>query len=124
MGELPAAVFANTMQVQFYGVPVAAKACDGSNHFTATISKGSYLDMGGAAHLVSLPNLLLFANAGFPFTRYADLGSTAVVLPPVADRGPEMSLYLDLMAYFGAQTGFPALRVRVAHSGEEASLAG
>jgi cellulose synthase (UDP-forming) len=122
MGDLPAAVFANTMQVQFYGVPLAAKACDGSNHFTATISNGTYLDMGGAAHLVSLPNLLLFANAGFPFTRYADLSSTAVVLPS-SPTPSEMSLYLDLMAYFGAQTGFPAVRVQVAHVGEEASLA-
>jgi cellulose synthase (UDP-forming) len=123
LGDLPAAVFANTMQVQFFGVPTAARACDGSNRFAAAVGKGSYLDMGGAAHLVSLPNLLLFANAGFPFTRFADLGETAVVLP-AAPTAAELTLYLDLMGYFGAQTGYPALRVQVAHPGEEPTLAG
>jgi cellulose synthase (UDP-forming) len=123
MGDLPAAVFANTMQVQFYGVPPAARACDGSNHFAAVVGRGSFLDMGGAAHLVSLPNLLLFANAGFPFTRFADLAETAVVLPS-SPTPAELTLYLDLMGYFGAQTGFPGLRVTVAHAGEESSLAG
>jgi cellulose synthase (UDP-forming) len=42
----------------------------------------------------------------------ADLSETAVVLP--AGAGPEVNdLYLDLLGYFGAQTGYPALRVRV-----------
>jgi cellulose synthase (UDP-forming) len=42
----------------------------------------------------------------------ADLSQTAVVLP--ANPGPEVTgLYLDLMGYFGAQTGYPALRVQV-----------
>ena len=119
LGDLPAAVFANTLQIQFFAVAPGAKACDASTNFTATISKGSYLDMGGAAHYTTLPNLLLFANAGFPFTRFADLGQTAVLLPasPTLD---EMTLYLDLMGYFGAQTGYPALRIQVAHAGDEA----
>jgi len=123
MGDLPAAVFANTMQVQFYGVPPAARACDGSNHFGATIGKGSFLDMGGAVHLVSLPNLLLFANAGYPFTRYADLSESTVVVP-TSPTLAELTLYLDLMGYFGAQTGYPVLRVQVAHAGEEPGLNG
>ncbi len=119
LGDLPAAVFANTLQIQFFAVAPGAKACDANTHFSASISKGSYLDMGGAAHYTTLPNLLLFANAGFPFTRFADLGQTAVLLPssPTLD---EMTLYLDLMGYFGAQTGYPALRIQVAHAGDEA----
>jgi cellulose synthase (UDP-forming) len=121
LGDLPASVFANTLQIQFFAVPPAAKACDGANDFKAAISKASFLDMGGAAHLTSLPNLLLFSNAGFPFTRYADLSQTTVLLPP-SPTSAEMTLYLDLMAYFGAQTGYPALRVRVAHPGDDAEL--
>jgi cellulose synthase (UDP-forming) len=60
-----------------------------------------------------LPNLKLFAKAGFPFTRIADLGETAVLLPdnPSIEA---VSIYLDLMSYFGAQTGYPAIRVQVA----------
>ncbi len=121
LGDLPAAVFANTMQVQFYAVPSAARACDAASRFTATIARSSFLDMGGAVHLAFLPNLLLFANAGFPFTRFADLAETAVVLPP-SPTPAEMTLYLDLMGYFGAQTGYPVLRVQVAHLGDESEL--
>jgi hypothetical protein len=33
-------------------------------------------------HYAPLPNLEIFANAGFPFTRFADLSETTVVLPP------------------------------------------
>jgi cellulose synthase (UDP-forming) len=60
-----------------------------------------------------MPNLQLFANAGFPFTRMADLSQTTVVLPanPTA---AEIELYLGLMGHFGAQSGYPALRVTVA----------
>jgi cellulose synthase (UDP-forming) len=79
--------------------------------------------MGGAVHLVSLPNLLLFANAGYPFTRYADLSESTVVVP-TSPTLAELTLYLDLMGYFGAQTGYPVLRVQVAHAGEEPGLNG
>jgi cellulose synthase (UDP-forming) len=60
-----------------------------------------------------MPNLELFANAGFPFTQLADLSETTVVLPTVPSAA-EISLYLHLMGHFGQQTGYPALRVDVA----------
>jgi cellulose synthase (UDP-forming) len=60
-----------------------------------------------------LPNLELFANAGFPFTRFADLGQTTVVLPAVPSE-QEIEAFVTLMGHFGRQTGFPALRVTVA----------
>ena len=60
-----------------------------------------------------MPNLELFANAGFPFTQLADLAETTVVLPAVPSP-EEIVLYLHLMSHFGAQTGYPALRVSVA----------
>jgi cellulose synthase (UDP-forming) len=60
-----------------------------------------------------MPNLALFSNAGFPFTQYADLRKTTVVLPESPD-AKEIALYLYLMSHFGAQTGYPALRVTVA----------
>jgi cellulose synthase (UDP-forming) len=59
-----------------------------------------------------MPNLELFANAGFPFTRLADLSETDVILPTVPSPD-EIALYLNLMSHFGAQTGYPALRVTV-----------
>jgi cellulose synthase (UDP-forming) len=111
--DVPAAVYANTLQLQFYFVPAGADACaPGSGKSNAQILGSSFLDLGGAVHYTELPNLRLFAKAGYPFTRMADLSQTAVLLP--VNPGPEVTgLYLDLMGYFGAQTGYPALRVQV-----------
>jgi cellulose synthase (UDP-forming) len=76
------------------------------------ILKTSYLDIRGIPHWKILPDLEIFANAGYPFTRKADLADTAVVLPdvPTAD---ELEMYLTLMGHFGAQTGYPVLNVSV-----------
>jgi cellulose synthase (UDP-forming) len=78
-----------------------------------SVLRDSYLDLRGFPHWAALPNLELFSNAGFPFTRMADLRETTVVLPPVATP-QEIELYLTLLGHFGAQTGYPALRVTVA----------
>ena len=109
LGDLPASNFGNTLQVQFYFVPSAARQCE-PNRFSATLGGGSFLDLGAASHLAKLPNLHLFSNAGFPFTRQADLSQTTILLPhePSAE---VVSEYLDLLAYFGTATGYPALRV-------------
>ena len=76
------------------------------------ILRDSYLDIQGIKHWAKLPNLELFANAGFPFTRKADLADTHVILPAQASP-EEMAVYLNLMGHFGAQTGYPVLRVTV-----------
>jgi cellulose synthase (UDP-forming) len=57
----------------------------------------------------------LFANAGYPFTRVADLAETAMVLPnqPSIE---EVELFLGLMGHFGAQTGYPGLHVTVTNA--------
>jgi cellulose synthase (UDP-forming) len=60
-----------------------------------------------------MPNLESFANAGFPFTRVADLSETTVVLPAVPT-AQEIETFVTLMGHFSRQTGFPALRVTVA----------
>jgi cellulose synthase (UDP-forming) len=62
-----------------------------------------------------LPNLELFANAGYPFTRKADLAETAVLLPNQPSTG-ELEMFLALVGHFGAQTGYPALHVTVTNS--------
>jgi cellulose synthase (UDP-forming) len=78
-----------------------------------TILRDSYLDLRGYPHYVALPNLEIFANAGFPFTRFADLSETTVVLPATPSE-QEIETFVTLMGHFGRQTGFPALRVTVA----------
>jgi len=44
----------------------------------------------------AMRNLALFANAGFPFTRYADLAETAVVLPDAAGPSGARELFFLL----------------------------
>ena len=77
------------------------------------ILRDSYLDLRGYPHYAPMPNLEIFANAGFPFTRFADLGGTTVVLPPTPSE-QEIETFVTLMGHFGRQTGFPGLRVTVA----------
>jgi cellulose synthase (UDP-forming) len=81
--------------------------------FQGSILQTSYLDLRGLPHWAALPNLELFSNAGFPFTRFADLSQTTVVLPdqPTAQ---EIEVFLTLLAHFSAQTGYPATRVTLA----------
>ena len=73
----------------------------------------STLDLHGLTLWTAMPNLELFSNAGFPLTQYADLQKTTVVLPELPDP-KEIALYLYLMSHFGAQTGYPGLRITVA----------
>jgi cellulose synthase (UDP-forming) len=79
---------------------------------TGTLLRSSNLDLEGFPHWVALPDLELFSNAGFPFTRLADLSETTVILPE-RPSAHEITAMLDMLAYFGAQTGYPALRVQV-----------
>ena len=71
----------------------------------------------GLPHYAAMPRLDMFANTGFPYTRLADLSQTLVVLPqtPTAD---ESSLYLTMVGFMGAQTGYPALRLEVTQDPE------
>ena len=120
--DIPAAVYANTLQIQFYFVAAGADPCaSNAGRSSAQILDSSYLDLGGAVHYTELPNLLLFAKAGFPFTRMADLSQTAVLMPAPAGNDV-IALYLDLMGYFGAQTGYPTFGVQVASPAEAAHL--
>jgi cellulose synthase (UDP-forming) len=76
------------------------------------ILKDSYIDLAGIPHWTTLPNLELFANAGYPFTRKADLADTAVVLPSQPSAA-ELELFLTMMGHFAGQTGYPVLNVTV-----------
>jgi cellulose synthase (UDP-forming) len=85
------------------------------DNLMGAILKDSYLDIQGIPHWTALPNLEIFANAGYPFTRLADLADTTIVLPD-APAAEEIELYLTLMGHFGAQTGYPVLNVTVTNA--------
>ncbi len=89
----------------------------------AVVSPESTVDFSGFPHHARMPELNHFATIGFPFTRYADLSQTVVVLPdkPVA---ADLEVMLGLMGRMGESTGYPATRVRVAGPKDEAGLGG
>jgi hypothetical protein len=88
----------------------------------AAVSPESTLDFSGFPHYAQMPNLNHFASVGYPFTKFADLSQTVVVLPerPVA---ADIEAMLGLMGRMGEATGYPATRVRLATSRDEAQLA-
>jgi cellulose synthase (UDP-forming) len=106
--------FGNTILFNFDFVPANREPTQNpaSANLQGEILCSSSLDTQGLASWTRMPNLELFADAGFPFTQLADLSESTVVLPP-APSVDEISLYLHLMSHFGAQTGYPALRVTV-----------
>ena len=82
-----------------------------------SIDPDSSVDISSFAHYTALPNLALFANAGFPFTRYADLAETAIAVPDIADRVALEELFF-LLGRMGRQTGAPALAYKLLDVGE------
>ncbi|WP_273825524.1 cellulose biosynthesis cyclic di-GMP-binding regulatory protein BcsB [Pseudomonas asplenii] len=76
------------------------------------IDPDSSLDLRGFNHYIALPNLGVFNDSGFPFTRLADLSQSAVVLPDGSGQ-QEWGAYLTVLGRFGESTGYPATAVTV-----------
>lgn len=76
------------------------------------IDPESTVDLRGYDHFIALPNLGVFNDSGFPFTRLADLSQTAVVMPE-GSAEQEWSTLLTVLGRFGRSTGYPATAVRV-----------
>ena len=109
--------FSNTMQAKFIFQIAKKGHCQDTApmNLQGAILRDSELDISAIPHWTALPNLEIFANAGYPFTRRADLSETAVVLPD--NPSPEeIEVYLTLMGHFGAQTGYPVLSVEVTNA--------
>lgn len=78
----------------------------------AAIDPDSTLDLSGIEHYAAMPNLAFFANSGFPFTKFADLAQTALVLPD-APQASEVQTALVVLGQMGAATGAAATRLTV-----------
>jgi hypothetical protein len=94
-----------------------------SNPVQAAVDPDSTIDFSGFVHYAQMPNLAYFANSGFPFTRYADLAQTAVVIPE-HPAPQEIESMLTMLGHMGQWTGYPALRVQIARPRELALLSG
>ncbi|MGV8960522.1 MAG: cellulose biosynthesis cyclic di-GMP-binding regulatory protein BcsB [Stenotrophomonas sp.] len=117
---LPTGPFSSSSQLRFHFVFERPRADACNNTFpdvSAAIDGDSSIDLRSFHHYMAMPNLAAFGNAGFPFTRLADLSETALVLPdnPNAD---DLGNLLTLLGRMGASTGYPALRNQVIHAAQ------
>ncbi len=100
-------------QLQFYYDlrPVKRGECQDvlPTNIQESIDPDSTIDLSQTERFASLPNLAFFVNSGYPFTRMADLSSTAVVMPDEV-AAPDIQTFLTLMGMMGDSTGFPVLR--------------
>lgn len=81
-----------------------------TNH--VVIDGNSTIDLSGYRHYMEMPSLRAFANAGFPFSRLADLAQT-LVLVNTRPQPDQVSALLNALGNIGAQTGYPALNVQI-----------
>ena len=92
------------------------------DNMRGSIDPESTLDLTGYDHFMAMPNLGVFKDAGFPFTRMADLSETAVVLPDHPGIA-ELDAFLAVLGRFGQSTGYPAVGVQVIEAAQVASAA-
>ncbi|WJD60332.1 cellulose biosynthesis cyclic di-GMP-binding regulatory protein BcsB [Pseudomonas kurunegalensis] len=76
------------------------------------IDPESTVDLRGYDHYIAMPNLGVFNDSGFPFTRLADLSQSAVVMPDGSGE-QEWSTLLTVLGRFGRSTGYPTTGLRV-----------
>jgi hypothetical protein len=86
------------------------------------IDDNSSIDFSGYRHYIEMPSLAAYANAGFPYSRYADLAQTLVLVQPQPSND-EVSTLLNALGSIGAQTGYPALRVQMSDDWSNAKSA-
>ena len=109
--------FSNSLSFDFTFQLLKEGGCKDTTpiNMKGAVLRDSFLDLRGYPHYAPLPNLEIFANAGFPFTRFADLSQTTVIMPSAPSK-QELELFLTMMGHFGRQTGLPVFRVTVAGS--------
>lgn len=104
---------ANDLQFYFDARPLHRDACGSiPTNLRMAVDPDSTIDLSRGYRFAALPDLAMFVTSGFPFTRLADLSETAAVLPEHPSSG-EIAAFLGVMGRFGAQTGYPALRLTV-----------
>lgn len=80
------------------------------NH--TVIDGNSTINFSGYRHFMAMPDLRAFANAGFPFSRLADM-SQSVALMDKEPHAEQVSALLNAVGNIGAQTGYPALALQL-----------
>jgi cellulose synthase (UDP-forming) len=114
----------NQVQFTFDTRPLSRGACKAiPDNIQYGIDPTSTIDFSGSYHFSPQPQLGFFNDAGYPFTTYADLSRTAIVLPAQPD-AVEIGAYLTLLGRFGRQTGYPAYQATVIRPNEVTDFSG
>ena len=77
---------------------------------SAAVDPDSTIDITQFPHFMAMPNLAAFGNAGFPFTRMADLSDTVIVMPNILTDADNSNI-LTILGRFAALSGYPATHV-------------
>lgn len=86
------------------------------NH--VVIGDDSTIDFSKYYHFMAMPDLRVFANSGFPYTRMADLSQTLIVVPKAPTAG-QVSTLLQTVGGIGAQTGLAAINMQMTDDGNQ-----
>ena len=109
--RVPREAFSPNGQLELYfhfDVPKAGECADTPiPNIQAAIDKESTIDISDFPKFMHMPELASFANAGYPFTRLADLSETAIVIPAQSDTATLSNLF-RLLGRIGDLTGLPA----------------
>ena len=86
------------------------------NH--VVIGDDSTIDFSHYYHFLPMPDLRTFANAGFPFTRMADLSDTVIVMPKQPSEA-QVSTLLNTVGVIGGQTGRAGSNMTIVDDGSK-----
>ena len=114
----------NVLQFQYYFERKKEGACKDIilDNLRGSIDQDSTIDLTAFPHYAYLPELSLFANGGFPFTKFADLSQTAVIMPDTI-RAEDIEAYLTVMGRIGNSTGYPGTRFEIGQAASVSNFA-
>ena len=114
----------NTLQFYYDLHPAVDDPCEASlpAELRTGIDATTTLDLSGVHHFAKMPNLAFMAQAGFPFSRMADLSETAFVVSDSVDP-QEVSALLTVVGNIGSKTGYPATGLKVVSAHDVNSVA-
>ncbi len=111
------------LQLRFDMRPMARGDCTAiPGDIRASVDPDSTVDISHAWRFQRMPNVGLFASAGFPFTKLADLSSTAAVMPEHPNTIEE-GAFLDTIGYLANIVGVPSTGLLVVQPGTLATAA-
>ena len=113
----------NQLQFHYFFERKREGACRNAvvDNLRGVIDEDTTLDFSSFPHYTKLPELALFANGMFPYSRMADLSDTAIVVPAVLDEN-EIAAYLTVMGQLGNATGYPGLRMELVQGNDAAAI--